>query len=292
MNVCYVPHNLFFPLVPNVFPSCSQVVPEDVLNGNSVLFHMVCPKLKRSRMYVAKKVGQYATHVPTYHSISVSRLIVYCFPLSFCRGVISQLSFAPLSFLFLSLSLVSSSPPPSTPNLSPRTVCSPSLALSIFFTSFTCLSCLSHFSSLLTSSLSELCSWSASSPCSPACNIRLLKSSRRKRRRTTTKISLSHFSLAFSISLRFSVWVLCSLSVSSPSQHKLFKSSTKGTRTRTTIISLSTFSLDSLFEYVHDQCSLFLLQFKLLRFQQEEEEEEEENNNSKYKRACNLAGIC
>ncbi len=106
MNVCYVPHNLFFPLVPNVFPSCSQVVPEDVLNGNSVLFHMVCPKLKRSRMYVAKKVGQYATHVPTYHSISVSRLIVYCFPLSFCRGVISQLSFAPLSFLFLSLSFL------------------------------------------------------------------------------------------------------------------------------------------------------------------------------------------
>jgi hypothetical protein len=33
---------------------------------------------------------------------------------------------------------------------------------------------------------------------------------------------------------------------------------------------------------------------KLLRFQQKEEEEEEEenNNNNKYKRACNLAGIC
>jgi hypothetical protein len=36
-----------------------------------------------------------------------------------------------------------------------------------------------------------------------------------------------------------------------------------------------------------------LLQFKLLRFQQKEEEEEEENNNNnKYKRVCNLAGIC
>jgi hypothetical protein len=26
MNVCYVPHNLFFSLVPNVFPSCSHEV--------------------------------------------------------------------------------------------------------------------------------------------------------------------------------------------------------------------------------------------------------------------------
>ncbi len=210
---------------PRVPPS-SQVVPEDVLNSNSVLSHMVCPKLKLSCTYVAKKLSSCPTHVPPYHSISVITLLACCFPLSFCWGVFSQLSFAPLSFLFLSLSSLPP-PPPSTPNPSSRTVCSPFLALSIFFTSFTCLSCLSYFSFLLTFSLSEFCSWSASSLCSSAFNIRLLKSSRR---RTTTTISLSHFSLAFSISLRLSVWVLCSWSVSSPFQHKLFKSSTKRTR--------------------------------------------------------------
>ncbi len=243
-------------------------------------------------MYVCSKEGRCVRHPSAPISLNkcehiVSLLFSTKLLLRSLQSTIFCSSLFPLPLSHSGLFL----PPPSTPNLSPRTVCSLSLALSIFFTSFTCFSCLSHFSSLFTFSLSELCPWSASSPCSSACNISLLKSSRRRRRRRT--ISLSHFCLAFSISLRFSVWVLCSWSVCSPFQHKLFKSSTKRTTTTTTTtISLSTFSLDSLCEYVHDQCSLFLLQFKLLRFQQKEEEENNNNNNNNYKRACNLAGIC
>jgi hypothetical protein len=43
---------LFFFWVPNVFPSSSQCVPQDVLNSITLLSHMFCPKLNFHILYV------------------------------------------------------------------------------------------------------------------------------------------------------------------------------------------------------------------------------------------------
>ncbi len=139
---------------PRVPPS-SQVVPEDVLNSNSVFIPYALPKVE-TLMYLWSKEGRPVCHLSAPTSLNKCEQIVGLLfssklLLRSLQSTIFCSSLFPLPLSLFGLFL----PPPSTPNLSPRTVCSPSLALSIFFTSFTCLSCRSHLSSLLTFSLSE-----------------------------------------------------------------------------------------------------------------------------------------
>ncbi len=123
MNVCYVPHNLFF-------FSCSQCVPVMFLWGHlqgflpvpklylktfliatRFLSHMVCPKLKLSCMYVANR--NRSVRCP---SAPISRdKCEHIFSLLFStelllRSLQSTIFCSSLFPLPLSLSLVSSSP--------------------------------------------------------------------------------------------------------------------------------------------------------------------------------------